>query len=231
VVDYWEQWEHPTKGRLEYKVHSEGDPVPYQVPTKTPEIPTGVCRIYRPFYGVDHIRNTPRSRLVDAGFTSCGPSEQFPHDPAGNYWERWAHPTLGRLEYQVHWKEEPAPKEGPAATPKPDMPAQGGNSAVAEATYQYQFLAAYEAELEKELEELWEMQRNKDPQTKARLIEFWKLQQDLDDKLDETRARFSQWDANTDPDEQNALDEEELRIMQLRERFDRNQRTTPSGDF
>lgn len=229
--NYWEHWGHPTRGRLEYQVHWTGDPTPYQVPTKTPDIPTGVCGIYRPFYGVDHIRNTPRSRLVAAGFAFCGPSEQFPHDPDGNYWERWAHPTLGRLEYQVHWKKEPAPDQAPGETPESEMPAQGDKSSVAEATYQAEFLAAWEAELEKELEELWEMQRNKDPQTKARLIEFWKLQQELDDKLDETIKRFAEWDANTDPDEQDALDEVELRIMQLRERFDRNQRSTPSGDF
>ena len=229
--NYWEHWGHPTRGRLEYQVHWTGDPTPYRVPSKTPDIPTGVCGIYRPFYGVDHIRNTPRSRLVAAGFAFCGPSEQFPHDPDGNYWERWAHPTLGRLEYQVHWKKEPAPGQAPGETPESETSAQGGKSAVAEATSEAEFLATLEAELEKELEELWEMQRNKDPQTKAQLIEFWKLQEECDDRLDETIKRFAEWDANTDPDEQGALDEVELRIMQLRERFDRNQRSTPSGDF
>jgi Domain of unknown function (DUF4157) len=229
--DYWEHWGHPTRGRLEYQVHWPADPAPYLVPSKTPDIPTGVCGIYRPFYGVDHIRNTPRSQLLAAGFAFCGPSEQFPHDPNGNYWERWAHPTFGRLEYQVHWKTEPTPDQKPGETPGSETPGEAGKSAVADATYQAEFLTIWEAELEQELNELWEMQRNKDPQTKARLEEFWKRQEDFEDKLDETIKHFADWDANTDPDELGALNEQELRIMQLRDKFEKNQRTTPSGDF
>ena len=228
--------------------HQESDTQPYRLQSPSPytsassvvgtiqrqaEKTQDVCRLRQPLYGFNHIRSIPRSRLVAAGFTFCGPSDLMPTDPLGNYWERWVHPTQGVLHFQVHWKEEPAPEQKSGETPQPVAPAQGAQgiaSGAAEATYTAQFLAAYEAQLEKELAELWEMDRNKDPRLKARLIEFWKLESDLDDKLDEAIGRFSQWDENTGPEELDALDAEELRIMQLRERFQRLM-VTPSGGF
>ncbi len=192
---------------------------------RQPEKLEDVCKLHQPLAGFEHIRSIPRSRLAAAGFTFCGPSDLMPTDPLGNYWERWVHPTQGVLHFQVHWEVEPAPEQKPGEAPEPDVPAESGAT---EATYQAEFLTAYEVQLEKELAKLWEMDRNKDPQLKARLIEFWKQESDLDDKLDEAIGRFSQWDENTKPDELEALDAEELRIMQLRDRFQRLM-VTPSG--
>jgi hypothetical protein len=84
-----------------------------------------------------------------------------------------------------------------------------------------------------ELKELWKMQRNKDPQIKPRLSDFYERMSEYQDKLDEAIARFPEWDENTDltnPDCRDALDDGEIRIMQLRKRFDETM-VTPTGDF
>jgi Domain of unknown function (DUF4157) len=153
---------------------------------------------------------------------------------SGPVWpQHWVNPETHDEVWRIRQAKDTdkSPDPAPPKAPAPDTPVQGGPPGAVEAAYQAQFLAAYEAKLEKDLAELWEMQRNKDPKTKARLIEFWKDQSDLDDRLDGAKARFHEWDANTDPDQQVALDEEEQRIIQLRDRFEQKLKVTPSGDF
>ena len=193
-----------------------------------------VCGLREPLYGFDSIRNIRRSRLVAAGFTFCGPSDLMPSDPLGNYWERWVHPTQGVLHFQVHWKEEPPSEQKPGEAPEPpeERPEEVPPCAT-EATDEADWLETWGNGLEVELKELWKMQRNKDPQIKPRLSDFYERMSEYQDKLDEAIARFPEWDENTDltnPDCRDALDDGEIRIMQLRKRFDETM-VTPTGDF
>jgi hypothetical protein len=225
----------------------ESGPPPLSSPHTSALLPAGtiqrqaakvqdVCGLREPLYGFDSIRNIRRSRLVAAGFTFCGPSDLMPSDPLGNYWERWVHPTQGVLHFQVHWKEEPPSEQKPGEEEpnEPDgIPEEETPSCATEATDEADWLEKWGIGLEVELGELWKMQRNKDPQIKPRLSDFYERMSQYDDKLDEAIARFPEWDENTDltnPDCRDALDDAEGLILQLRKRFNETM-VTPTGDF
>ena len=117
----------------------------------------------------------------------------MPSDPLGNYWERWVHPTQGVLHFQVHWKEEPPSEQKPGPEPPEERPKEGPEEippCATEATDEADWLETWGNGLEVELKELWKMQRNKDPQIKPRLSDFYERMSEYQDKLDEAIARF-----------------------------------------
>jgi Domain of unknown function (DUF4157) len=149
---------------------------------------------------------------------------------SGPSWpQHWVHTVTHDEVWRLRQvKDTDKPREQPRSETSASQPRE---PPAVTATYQCDFLTVYVKELEKELAELWKMQRSKDPRTKERLKEFWRRLSDLDDRLDDAQAQFSKWDENANEDEQPALDEQESCIMRLRDRYQKNLTKTPSGDF